>query len=52
MDDGHWTTTKNRLEHFVLRKAKKKKTQEGHWPWGAHLRLMFCVQNTSKVGFD
>ena len=26
--------------------------QEGHLPWSAHLRLMFCVQNTSKVGFD
>ena len=26
--------------------------QEGHWPWSAHLRLMFCVQKTSKMGFD
>ena len=26
--------------------------QEGHWPWSACLRLRFCVQNTSKMGFD
>ena len=25
--------------------------QEGHWP-SAHLRLVFCVQNTCRMGFD
>ena len=33
-------------------KGQKTVQQEGHWPWGAQLRLMFCVQNTSKIGFD
>ena len=36
----------------VIHLFTKQTKQEGHWPWSAHLRLMFCVQNTSKMGFD
>ena len=43
-----FVTTMSRSSQAGSTKLK----QEGHWPWSAILRPMFCVQNISEMGFN